>query len=166
MEIELGISFFDLLQTEDHLLSSYHPEVSNFVDSLFKTEPDSENYPEQNHQMNYRKRTYKTDKRKTCSRCFRKVVNLENHDCYLIQELKLSDEQKESLNDFQLYGCLGNSNNNSKCLYRSNYKGKSVNLKIFRRYQNPTSRSFLSLYQKRHFDVEFACFSTESIKFW
>ena len=131
MEVELGISFFDLLQTEDHLLSSYHPEGSNFVDSLFKTEPDSENNPELYSQMNFRKRTFKTDKRKTCSRCFRKVLNLEKHDCYLLQEEKLSDEQKESLNDFQLYGCLGKSNNNPKCLYRSNYKGKSVNLFFF-----------------------------------
>ena len=151
MEVELGISFFDLLQTEDHLLSSYHPEVSNFVDSLFKTEPDSENYPEQNNQMNYRKRTYKTDKRKTCLRCFRKVLDLEKHDCYLLQEQKLSDEQKESLNDFQLYGCLGNSNNNSKCLYRSNYKGISVNFKIFGPYQNPTSRSFFNFMLRASF---------------
>ena len=98
----------DLYETEDNLLSSYHPEKSDFIDDLLK-------------QSLYLGQNQK-NKSVTCSTCFRKFSSLADHECIMIAEdatKKLSPEQKESLTNYQLYGCT-----RFGCAFRSNDKGE------------------------------------------
>ena len=100
MEVLSGIGILDLYRTEDDLLSSYHPDKSDFVESLL-----AENKP----------------KNVTCPTCFRQFPTLWNHTCMMIAadaSGKLSDSQKDALRKFELYGCLSVG-----CAFRSNFKG-------------------------------------------
>ena len=117
MESDVRKSISALCTTEDDLLSSYHEEKSEFLESIFTVEKKPKVLV-----GNSLREVFGVGKLVTCLKCLNKVSSLLNHVCTVITadgKKNLSVDEKESLRKYEIYGCLGIG-----CSFRSNKKGK------------------------------------------